>query len=59
MNTQMLLVIVGLIVTAFGVGGVESSITDGELALAVLVSLVGLGIMGTGVRGLNRYDYLN
>jgi len=46
----------GLLVTMLGVGGVENSITDGELASAVLVSAVGLLIMWTGTLALKVLD---
>jgi hypothetical protein len=35
----------GLITTLFGVGGVENSITNGQLLTALAVSVTGLGIM--------------
>lgn len=35
----------GLLTTLFGVGGVENSITNGELLTALAVSATGLGIM--------------
>lgn len=45
----MFCVIVGLITTALGVGGVEQSLDDAGLFAGALVSLVGCGIMGCGV----------
>ena len=39
---------VGLLITLFGVGGVEQSITNMELLGGVLVSLLGLAVMGCG-----------
>ena len=39
---------VGLLITLFGVGGVEQSITNMELLSGVLVSVVGLMVMGCG-----------
>ena len=39
---------VGLLITLFGVGGVEQSITNMELLSGVLVSIVGLAVMGCG-----------
>jgi len=41
----MFLFVTGLITTAFGVGGVENSITNSELLSALAVSITGLGIM--------------
>ena len=38
----------GLITTMFAAGGVENSITNAELAQAVIVALVGLSIMWVG-----------
>lgn len=35
----------GLMVTMFGVGGIEQSITDTELLQSIGVSLTGLGIL--------------
>jgi hypothetical protein len=48
-RSAMFLVITGLVTVMFGVGGVENSITTGELLQSLAVSLVGLGIMGCGV----------
>lgn len=41
----MILFVLGLIATGFGVGGVEHSLTNGELMLATLVAAVGLTVM--------------
>ena len=43
----------GLVVVMFGVGLVEGSITDSELAVGVLVSLLGCGTMWTAVPTLS------
>ena len=48
-RSAMFLVITGIITVMFGVGGVENSITNGELLQSLAVSMVGLGIMGCGV----------
>lgn len=56
-NTGMLLVILGMIMTMFGVGGVENSITDGELLSSLAVSVVGLGIMWAGTLGVRNGEY--
>ena len=47
-STAMILFVAGLVLTMFGVGGVENSITDGELLGSVLASLTGLLIMYAG-----------
>ena len=44
-RTAMIMFIMGLIFTLFGVGGIESSITDAELLSSLAVSCVGMGIM--------------
>ena len=56
-NTAGILFFVGLIVTMFGVGGVENSIADSELLLSVLVSAVGLGIMYCATQALKVSEY--
>ena len=48
-RSAMFLVITGIITVMFGVGGVENSITTGELLQSLAVSMVGLAIMGCGV----------
>ena len=50
----MFVFLVGLILTAFAVGGVENSVTDTELVGAVLVALVGLGSMFCGTLMIKR-----
>jgi hypothetical protein len=58
-STAMILFFLGLILTMFGVGGVENSLTDTELLQALAVSVVGLGIAGAGVlaqRVSDSYD---
>ena len=50
----MFVFIVGMLVTAFAVGGVENSITDTELLQACLVALTGLGCMGCGTLMIKR-----
>jgi len=44
----------GFLVTAFGVGGVEQSVTDGVMIQCFLVSLVGCLIMWAGVNMMNE-----
>ena len=47
---------VGLLVTAFGVGGIEQSLDDQGLLLGALVSSVGLSIMWAGTLMLKEVD---
>ncbi len=47
----------GLVLTMFGVGGVENSMTDPDLFLSTLVAVVGLVVMWTGTRLINQEDY--
>jgi len=47
----------GFLLTAFGVGGIESSITDSELLASMLVSITGLAIMYAAVAALKVSDY--
>jgi len=56
-NTAMFLVITGMILTMFGVGGVENSITNTELLGALAVSVVGLLIMYAGTVAIRVSDY--
>ena len=59
MNSQVagILGFVGFILTAFGVGGIEYSITDSELISAMLVSITGLSIMYTALAALKVSEY--
>lgn len=52
-RTAMLIFVSGLLTVVFGVGLVEGSITDSELAIGVLVSLLGCGVMWTAVPTLS------
>ena len=56
-NTGFLLFVFGLIMTAFGVGGVEHSLTNTELVTAVLVSGLGLALMYVGTLGVRNGEY--
>lgn len=47
---------VGFFLTAFGVGGIEQSLTDQALLSGVLVSAVGLLIMWAGTLMLKDID---
>lgn len=50
------LFIVGLLITIFGVGGVEQSMDNAGLLSGVLVSVVGLLIMWCGTLGPRNLD---
>lgn len=45
MNKIFFMFFTGLMVTMFGVGGIEQSITDLELLQSIGVSVTGLGIL--------------
>jgi hypothetical protein len=45
----MFLVITGLVMTMAGAGGIENSFQTVELIQSILVSIVGLAVMGCGV----------
>jgi hypothetical protein len=44
-RTAAVLAAMGFLLTMFGVGGIESSITDTELLSSLAVSCVGMGLM--------------
>jgi hypothetical protein len=46
----------GLILTMFGVGGIEQSITNTELVSSLAVSVLGLALMAVGVLALKQLD---
>lgn len=46
----------GLLLTMFGVGGIENSITGTELMSGLAVSVLGLALMGTAVLSLQQLD---
>lgn len=56
-NTAFGLFALGLILTMFGVGGVENSMTNTELLSAVAVSVVGLLVMYAGTSALRVSSY--
>lgn len=56
-QTAAILGVLGFLLTAFGVGGIESSITDTELLSAMIVSVVGLAIMYCAVAALKVSEY--
>jgi len=50
----MFVVIVGLVITMLGTGGVENSITNTELLQALAVAVTGLGAMYAGTLMIQR-----
>ena len=56
-KTAAVLGFLGFLLTAFGVGGIEQSITDAELFGAMVVSCVGLAIMYATVAALKVSEY--
>jgi hypothetical protein len=56
-TTAMGLFMLGLVLTLFGVGGVENSITNTELLTSLAVSVVGMATMYCGVLGLRSAEY--
>ena len=56
-NTAALLGFLGFLLTAFGVGGIEQSISNSELMGSMLVSITGLAIMYCGVIALRVSEY--
>lgn len=59
MNTKTagFLIMVGLLVTFGGVGGIETSETDADMLSACIVSIVGLMVMYCGTLGLKGSAY--
>jgi uncharacterized membrane protein YgdD (TMEM256/DUF423 family) len=56
-KTAAVLGFLGFLLTAFGVGGIEQSITNSELFGAMLVSITGLAIMYCSVAALKVAEY--
>ena len=56
-RTAGILGFLGFLLTAFGVGGIENSINDGELFGSMVVSITGLAIMYCAVAALKVADY--
>ena len=56
-RTAGILGILGFLLTAFGVGGIENSINDGELFGSMVVSITGLAIMYCAVIALRVSEY--
>jgi uncharacterized membrane protein YgdD (TMEM256/DUF423 family) len=56
-RTAGILGFLGFLLTAFGVGGIENSINDGELFGSMVVSITGLAIMYCAVIALRVSEY--
>ena len=56
-RTAGILGFLGFLLTAFGVGGIENSINDGELFGSMVVSITGLAIMYCAVAALKVSEY--
>ena len=56
-RTAAILGILGFLLTAFGVGGVENSISDSELFGSMIVSITGLAIMYCAIAALKVSEY--
>ncbi len=56
-RTAGILGFLGFLLTAFGVGGIENSITNSELLGAMVVSITGLAIMYCAVAALKVSEY--
>ncbi len=55
-KSAFFLFIMGLLMTGFGVGGVEQSISNYELFASVVTALTGLSIMGCGVLAIKTQN---
>ena len=47
----------GFLLTAGGVGGIETSMNDADMLSAMCISIVGLAIMYCGIAALNVSNY--
>ena len=56
-HTAAILGILGFLLTAFGVGGIENSISDNELFGSMIVSITGLAIMYCAIAALKVSEY--
>lgn len=56
-QTAAILAFLGFLLTAFGVGGIETSITAEELFGSMAVSIAGLALMYCAVAALQVSDY--
>lgn len=59
MNTRTagILIILGMILTFGGVGGIETSTTDTDMLGAMIISIVGLLVMYAGTLALRVSSY--
>ena len=55
-KSTVFVAMLGLILTMFGVGGIEQSITNTELLSSLAVSVLGLALMAVGVLALKQLD---
>ena len=56
-RTAAILGFLGFLLTAFGMGGIENSINDGEFFGSVVVSITGLALMYCAVAALKVSNY--
>jgi len=56
-STAFALFMFGLVLTMFGVGGVENSVENSALISSVAVSVLGLALMYVGTLGVKNGDY--
>lgn len=56
-NTAFGLFMFGLVLTMFGVGGVENSVENTALLMSVAVSALGLALMYVGTLGVRNGSY--
>ena len=56
-RSAMFLIVVGLLLTAGGVGGTEQALSDSDLLSSLAVAVTGLLIMGAGVLGLRNKHF--
>ncbi len=56
-GTAFGLFIFGMILTMFGVGGIEQSVEDTALLMSVAVSVLGLLLMYVGTLGVRTGEY--
>lgn len=54
MNAGVFIFIAGLVAMMFGLGGLENSMTDGEVIVGVIVLFVGTGLLYVGARMVQR-----
>lgn len=56
-NTAFGLFMFGLLLTMFGVGGIEQSVEDTALISSIAVSVLGLALMYVGTLGVRNGSY--